>query len=284
MNLISVVIPTINSPIKLNHLIKILNNQSYKCKFEILIVNQSLKNGLSESYYRSNNCKYLKVAFKNLSEAKNLGISKSSSRYISFLDDDVVVDKNYFRSAINFFKKNNCSILFGNIINIKNDKSISMHMSNKMCKINFNNLATCMSSAMWIKLISSNKKILFEKKLGLGSIFGSGEETNYLIKSILKKKNIFYYPLLKVYHPDIFTNLKTRNSIFKKFYSYGLGQGALFKNILKSNRGISIYLYLSSLLKSLIFFFISVIKLDMKNLLKSSALFLGKIKGFHTYK
>jgi GT2 family glycosyltransferase len=284
MNLISVVVPTINTPIKLFHLIKILNNQSYKCKFEILIINQSLKNGFGASYYRNNNCRYFKVAFKNLSEAKNLGMSKSLSRYVSFLDDDVIVDKNYFRNAINFFNKNNCSILFGNIINIKNDKSISMQMGNKVCKINFNNLATCMSSAMWIKLISPNKKILFEKKLGLGSIFGSGEETEYLIKSILKKINIYYYPLLKVYHPDIFINLKTRSSIFKKFYSYGLGQGALFKKILKSNRGIFTYLYLSSLFKSLIFFFFSATKLDIKNSLKSSALFLGKIKGFHTFK
>ena len=69
MNLISVVVPTINTPIKLYHLIKILNNQSYKCKFEILIINQSLKNGFGASYYRRNNCRYFKVAFKNLSDS-----------------------------------------------------------------------------------------------------------------------------------------------------------------------------------------------------------------------
>jgi glycosyltransferase involved in cell wall biosynthesis len=159
MNLISVIIPTINAPIKLYRLIKILNNQSYKCKYEILIINQSLANGFEEPFYRNNNCKYFKVAFKNLSEAKNLGIRKSTSKYISFLDDDVVVEKSYFRNAINFFKMNNCSILFGNIINIRNNKSISVNMGNRVNKINFRNLATCMSSAMWIKLISTNKKI-----------------------------------------------------------------------------------------------------------------------------
>jgi|688.fasta_scaffold498533_2 GT2 family glycosyltransferase len=284
MNLISVIIPTINAPIKLYHLIKILNNQNYKCKFEILIINQSLKNGFDEAFYRSNNCKYFKVAFKNLSEAKNFGIRKSISEYISFLDDDVIVKKNFFTKAINFFENNNCSILFGNIINVKNNKPISLNMGNKVNKINFSNLDTCMSSAMWIKLISLNKKILFDKKLGLGNIFGSGEETDFLIKSILKKVNIYYYPLLKIYHPDIFDNLKKRSEIFKKFYSYGLGQGALFKKILKINQIIFIYLYSVSLLKSLIFFFYSIFKFDTNNSLKSSALFLGKIKGLYTFK
>ena len=100
----------------------------------------------------------------------------------------------------------------------------------------------------------------------------------------MKKINIYYYPLLKIYHPDIFINLKKKSDIFKKFYSYGLGQGALFKKILKSNKIIFVYLYFISLSKSLIFFFYSICKLDIKNLLKSSALFLGKIKGFYIFK
>merc|ERR1711991_341916 len=80
---------------------------------------------------------------------------------------------------------------------------------------------------MWLKN-TIRQKTIFDEKFGIGSAFGSGEETDFILKSLIKRKRIYYNGRIYLNHPDDDIHLKLK-FIFKKFSSYGNGQGALLK-------------------------------------------------------
>ena len=65
----------------------------------------------------NSNIKCIKLIKSNLSQAKNLGINSSKSKYLTFLDDDVLIPNDYFLKSFNFINQNNVDILFNKILN-----------------------------------------------------------------------------------------------------------------------------------------------------------------------
>ena len=57
-------------------------------------------------------------------------------------------------------------------------------------------------------------KTIFDEKFGIGSAFGSGEETDFILKSFDKKKRIYYNGRIYLNHPDDDIHLKLK-FIFK---------------------------------------------------------------------
>jgi hypothetical protein len=136
---------------------------------------------------------------------------------------------------------------------------------------------------MWINL-KGIKKLYFDENFGLGAKFGSGEETDYIFSYLKNKKNIYYYSKVSIYHPKDFLDLDNYSKIYQKFLSYGKGQGAIIKKSFTQNKILFLYLFLYSLLKSLIATVTYVLIFKFNNVIKYFALFIGKIIGFTNYK
>jgi GT2 family glycosyltransferase len=112
--LISVIIPTYKRNIDLIECLDSILNQIFLPK-EILIIDNAKDFKTKEAVLSKRNnfiekgieLKYFENKKENsLTSARNLGVKLSDGDVVSFLDDDVVLDKNYFKEINNFFLKN----------------------------------------------------------------------------------------------------------------------------------------------------------------------------------
>lgn len=279
---VDVIIPTNKNLFKLKNLIYQINQQKGNLKINIIIIHQTKGSPGKPNFLHQKNIIYKKLSIENLSLAKNEGLSLSRSYIVTVLDDDIIISKNYFQNAIQIFQKENFDMLFFRINKHRSSIPLSINMKNYDQIISYENSSCCLSSAMWIKK-SKNFNLRFDVNFGLGGKYGSADETDFIFRSLNKKKKIKYVSKSLVFHPWEFDDLKKLKSVFIKFHSYGVGQGALYKKHLKKNKQLFIYLYLLSLFKSFLGIIFYMFTFKKKNLIKYSSMFFGKISGFNKY-
>ena len=185
-HLISIIIPIYNSEKYIEETINSINEQTYK-NFKVYIINDfSNDNSLKILNNIKKNNIFIYNLKKNMGPAfcRNLGLRKSNSQYICFLDSDDLWHKNKLEKQINFMKKYNLNFSYTDyktfeiINNIKREIKVPN-------KFNFNtfvkNTSIATSSIMVTReLINCTK---FKKK-------GYGFD-DYIFKcDMLKKKDI----------------------------------------------------------------------------------------------
>ena len=279
---VDIVICTNKNLLILRNLITEIFNQNGNFDISVVVVHQSNSSNLYPSFLRNKKIRYKNIKKKNLSIAKNIGLRLSKSNLISFLDDDVRINKNYLSESFNYINKHKCDLLFSRINQINSKLPLSRNMINSDLNINYFNTNCCLSSSMWINL-KNKKKIFFDKDFGLGAKYGSGEETDFIFNFLKKNKKVCYSSKVLIFHPKEFHRLKNLKEIYKKFLSYGVGQGAILKKNYRKFKIISLYLFIISILKSLIATIVFLIIFRKKNFIKYLSLFIGKVIGFKNY-
>jgi len=284
---LSIVIPTINNPLHLTKLLNSIEAQSkiLNKKAEVLIILQKFPVTHKLLFNRKfiTKIRIINLRRASLSLAKNKGIEVAKSKIVCFLDDDVEIDKNYIKNILDFFYKNKkAELLFGSI-KIKNaNKYYSRYMNNLFSQINYFNIKKCLGSAMIYKK-TLNNKCYFDEKFGIGALYPSSEETDFVLNNLLANRvPAFYEPRIVIFHKNdefLFGNLK---NIKNKFLSYGLGSGALWAKY-SSKNVFFILFFIYELLKSFVGIIIGVITINKKIYYKHGSLLHGKIKGFFKY-
>lgn len=104
---LSVVIVNLNGWFYLEPLIKSIQ-KTHLSKYEIIIVDNGSTNNevdpIKDLVSRSKNIKLIQLNLNyGPATARNIGVRNSSGKYISFLDNDTVVDKYWSREAISYF-------------------------------------------------------------------------------------------------------------------------------------------------------------------------------------
>lgn len=123
---LSIIIPVYNCQQYLSECIDSLLNQDYPYDFEIILINDGSSDNsgnICEQYAQTH--KFIKVFHcqnNGVSHARNIGISKSKGSYISFIDSDDFVTKDY----ISTIKENieNVDLLFFSNNRLLEDGSI----------------------------------------------------------------------------------------------------------------------------------------------------------------
>ena len=113
MNKISAIIPTLNRPKDLRDAVASILRQKHLPN-ELIIVDQSVDdqsynvvNGLYKEFDVAPKLVYLhEPEVSGLIEAKQRGVEVAEGDIISFLEDDVVLHRQYFENAISIFKNN----------------------------------------------------------------------------------------------------------------------------------------------------------------------------------
>lgn len=120
------------------------------------------------------------------------------------------------------------------------------------------------------------RELYFDENIGIGAgtIWGAGEETDYLIRFIQKGNRVYYDPSLVVYHPDWAMQPHTAASI-KKAHSYGMGMGRLLR-IFEFPAGI----VLKYLLRPLGGLLLSIAKGRHLSARYYLAVFSGRVRGW----
>ena len=238
----SLIIATLNTKEKLSRLLGSLANQSYK-NFEVLIIDQNPADYLIDIISRWDselNIIHKNVPFKGLSKARNYGIKIAKSNILAFPDDDCYYESNTLKNVFDHFNNNKETEIL--ICQTKeNKKSISNYMKHKnhFYKLNsiydlFMSKANSISIFLKSNILSRTTREVFDINMGLGSgtIYGSSEETDLLLRLLKKSTNIIVHKNIFVYHSITYPSPS-------KSYFYGLGRYRLIK---KNKIGLIYYL------------------------------------------
>lgn len=166
--------------------------------FQILIINQTQKNNLLYSDYKT--VRVINSFEKGLSKSRNLGIKNAVAKIVLIADDDVEFVEGFEKVIVDEFEINkNAHLISFNNIRIGEEKP--RNNSKTGYKHNFRTIKKVCSIEIAFRLNTIIKKeILFNEKFGLGSFFETGEEYLFLRTLIIKNVAAYFNPSIIVKH------------------------------------------------------------------------------------
>ena len=131
--MIDIIIPVYNTPkIDLERCLNSIIKQTYR-NYKVYIIddgsNDITKNYLDDFIKNKDNFIVKHIKNKGVSNARNLGIEISHSKYITFVDADDTLENNFLHEAYELIEKNNLDIIIGGYNEIKNGNIVRTRLS-----------------------------------------------------------------------------------------------------------------------------------------------------------
>ncbi len=258
----SLIIGTLNRLEAIKSCLNSINNQTYK-DYEVIIIDQS-ESDETERYISNvidNRIVYRHVSFRGLSRARNEALKLARGEYICLMDDDAYYDDRYLERAYANCDPN--KVLSGYIYDtMKQTDFVSYRDKFEKHKMQIREIMrTCPSAALIIPRGLIDKCGFFDERFGVGAEFGSGEETDLLLRGIKRGFVIEYIPDMTLKHPvpikeGIVESVAKRAKYFE-------GLGALYKKhlIIEGMRELKwcyVEVWLKFYIKKLLFFKYSI--------------------------
>jgi glycosyltransferase involved in cell wall biosynthesis len=229
--LISLVLATNDTKIdELQRFLVALSHQTYR-EFELILVDQNIGNQVSEAKKEWEKNFPIKVVKSQvgLSRSRNVGLQYVQGDLIAFPDDDCWYSPYLLKEVNQHFLLDNqldgvcgiCQDGDGNLSANKWDKS-----PGEITKYNVWNRAVSISIFLKRHIIEFTGN--FDESLGAGSgtPWGSGEETDYLIRTLHHGFKIEFFPDIVVFHPDV----NYREALLtNKPYRYNMGTAKVLR-------------------------------------------------------
>lgn len=194
---------------------------------------------------------------------------------VAFPDDDCEYEKDTIEKAVNFFQENSEKRIYS-CRTLERDKDYGTGiMLEHDTEITLDNAEDTVKSITFFVNFSMEDVELFDEYLGVGAIFGSGEETDYILRLLHKGFKGNYFAEDIIYHPAKKGNYDDLDRAFR----YALGYGALVKKEVKERKN---FRYIFKLWKKLI--------RNMGGMLISKhkkyhgIVFEGRVQGYFKYK
>lgn len=223
---ISILLPTLGERSKeIEKLFISLTKQSYS-NFELIVVvqdNFSKVNEICEKYANIFEIKNIQSCKKGISVARNVGLNFINGDIVMLSDDDAWYPSDALERVVTFFaEKPEADILLTQIYDpIRGIYYKDYGKTSKKLRCIFDLLS---KSSIEIAFRYSNVNIRFDEMFGLGAIFVAGEENDFLIQCYRKNANIYYLPVITVYHPKKIAKTTDEQIIAKgAFYSKNFG-------------------------------------------------------------
>ncbi|EOD81601.1 glycosyltransferase [Grimontia indica] len=276
----SLVLCTIGRLKEVEDFLNSLLNQ--KVNYEIIIVDQNDSNELKERFeenfsFLCDRTTYLKVKEKGLSKSRNLGLKYASGDIVCFPDDDCIYSNDLLLRIEDYFLSNEVDVLsiksVGNVEFLKNSE---IKEQSKVTKCGI--FSKIISYSMFFKAESIKNK-RFDERLGVGSQFGSTEESDFLLSVINDGYSVKYIPDLKVYHPE---KIEDYNNLERMKY-YSLGVGAFYKKNMNANNLKIAPLMIKSFLGPLCAMVIFKVRRKKKEYSWYREMFISRASGFKNY-
>ena len=162
--MIDIIIPVYNTPIKdLERCLNSILSQSLKI-YNVYIIDDG-SNSNTRKYldnYVKNKKNFIVKHIENngVSNARNIGIDLSSSKYITFVDSDDTLEKYFFFYLYKLAEDNNLDIIIGGYNEIKNNSIIRVRVSERGLHIyNYDNIINFLDKLLTSKVNNTNKEI-----------------------------------------------------------------------------------------------------------------------------
>ena len=275
----SIIIATIDRGELLLKAIQSILKQTYS-DFEILIIDQSERK--NNEIPDDPRIVYIHEPHKGLSHARNIGINRSEGDIIGLMDDDAEYSIDVLENVNRVFEfDSRIEILSGRLVDPHTRISALNGMSNTPGRVNcWNVLDKCISSSLFIKrtfLVLER----FDENFGIGSKWGSGEETDIILRCINSGGRVYYSPEVVVLH------LKTckRELSFEKLKIYSKGFGALAQKHKMDYSNYVFYLRCLVILnKQILGLLVSIIRYDPHMIMYYRISFKYKMIGMLEYR
>lgn len=141
---LSIIIPTYNRPNELSEVLSSIEHQSLKPE-EVIVVDDSEDEGakklcrIKKQIFTYFNCNLVYIKnnrVRSSAVARNVGFENSSGDIVLFLDDDVILHKEYLSEILKVYStKNDALGVQGFIMNVKIHKDINIDLIHKISNI-----------------------------------------------------------------------------------------------------------------------------------------------------
>ena len=230
----SLVLATINRYEELDAFLHSLEMQEYK-NFSVILVDQNVDDffllPVIERYQSCFELVRIKSE-KGLSRARNVGLDYCHGDIICFPDDDCEYPPDLLVRVNELFDKIESDVLIGRQVPLAKDgenktKLLIDNLKFALRGKKGETIKSLFSDAPSITLFFSSNAIQltgkFDQSLGAGAgtPWGSGEDTDYVLRAYLRGCSVMRSPDIWVYHPDI---LYSRD-LLPKARAYGRGRG-----------------------------------------------------------
>ncbi|MDR2489417.1 MAG: glycosyltransferase [Desulfovibrio sp.] len=236
------VLATVGRFSELDAFLHSLTLQEYK-NFTCIIVDQNSDEHfllpLLEKYGKTLTIVYLRSP-KGLSRARNVGLKHCTGDVVCFPDDDCLYPPGLLKKVNATFDVEKSSVLVGKQISLEAQPHRKTFWErNRMLARGQRNetVRSLFIGAPSITLFFTRESVartgLFDESLGsgAGTPWGSGEDTDYVVRACKNGCVVRRCPQLEIRHPDV---IHTAQS-FTKARAYGRGRGRLLR---KHNSGI----------------------------------------------
>ena len=131
--MIDIIIPVYNTPkLDLERCLNSIINQTYS-DYKVYIIddgsNDNIKNYLDDYVKDKDNFIVKHINNNGVSNARNVGIEISNSKYITFIDADDTIENNFLLEAYELIENNNLDIIIGGYNEIKNNNIVRTRLS-----------------------------------------------------------------------------------------------------------------------------------------------------------
>ena len=131
--MIDIIIPVYNTPkLDLERCLNSIINQTYN-DYKVYIIddgsNDNIKNYLDDFVKDKDNFIVKHINNNGVSNARNIGIDISNSKYITFIDADDTIENNFLLEAYDLIEKSNLDIIIGGYNEIKNNNIVRTRLS-----------------------------------------------------------------------------------------------------------------------------------------------------------
>lgn len=217
---------------------------------------------------------------KSVSAARNSLIIPDNIDWVFFCDDDGYPCEDYSEKLEILINNHpELEIFAGSIIREDNNEFYTLRHKKGGSMKYFRYTKNLMGSNFVIKAGRFMKLGKFDKHFGVGSYWGSSEETDFCWKAYFSGVKMEYFPELKVYHVPPF-NLSVKKG-FKKAFGYGVGKGALvYKWLIQKRKYKVIYELIEMLIVPFIQSIRAIFILKPQLILTNFAAVSGRVYGF----
>ena len=202
--LVSIILPVYNVEKYIEKCIKSILNQDYK-NFEAIFVNDGSTDNcekILDQYSKKD--KRIKVFNKKnggVSSAKNLGLEKAKGEYITFVDPDDYIEKDYLTYLIKLIEENDADIALSLLYKdnyddkqITNDTIKEYDSKTALIEILNRNINVGVWEKMFITNLIDENKIKFDETMSMGEGFDFNCHAFSCANKIMAgKRKIYYY-------------------------------------------------------------------------------------------
>ena len=227
MKRFSLILCTINRDQVVREYFESLVRQQDPPSFEVILIDQNKDDRLLPIVADFENRFPIRryTATPGLSHARNVGLNYAEGEIIAFPDDDCTYPETLLKSVSDYLSPEHIDGV-STLVTDRHGRLSAGFMYRSPRRISCRNVWSCgVSISIFVKQQAIGD-IRFDESLGVGSgtVYGSGEETDFLLNLLKERKLLDFCPDIVVNHPVFFGPWTV-----KRGYLYGNGMGRVLR-------------------------------------------------------